>query len=107
MPLFTSRKKSVTFRLSSEEYEALRNYCIASKVRSVSELARESILMQVYGDRSQRSLISGDLVALGSALVDIDLALKNLSGRISRVLGPAQKYVPWSKAIRNSEEKST
>lgn len=91
MPLFNSRKKSITFRLSAEEFEALRNYCIASKVRSVSELARESILLQVHGDRSQQNLISGDLTALGSALGEIDIALKNLSGKISKVLGPAQK----------------
>lgn len=107
MPLFTSRKKSVTFRLSAEEFEALTNYCIANKARSVSELARESILLRVNGDRSQRNLISGDLAALGSALVEIDVALKNLSGRISRVLGPSQKYVPWSKTLRSSEEKSS
>jgi hypothetical protein len=91
MPLLTSRTKLVSFRLSAEEYEALRNYCIARKVRSVSELTRESILLQVYGDRSQRNLITGDIVALGSALEEIDVALKNLSGRISRVLGPSRE----------------
>ncbi len=107
MPLFTSRKKSVTFRLSAEEFEALTNYCIANKARSVSELARESILLRVNGYRSQRNLISGDLAAHGSALVEIDVALKNLSGWISRVLGPSQKYVPWSKTLRSSEEKSS
>ena len=90
MPLFNSKKKSITFRLSAEEYEALRSYCIARKVRSVSELARESILPQVFQDRSQRNLISGDPVALGSALEEIDTALKNLSGRISRLLCPFQ-----------------
>jgi hypothetical protein len=88
MPLFAgSRNKSVTFRLTTEEYTALRNYCIASNVRSVSELARQSILQQVNRSHPQRDLISGDLAALGSALVEIDGALKNLSGRISRVLG--------------------
>ena len=91
MPLLTSRTKLVSFRLSTEEYEALRNYCIARKVRSVSELTRESILLQVYGDRSQRNGITGDIVALGSALEEIDVALKNLSGRISRVLGPSRE----------------
>jgi hypothetical protein len=90
MPLFNSKKKSVTFRLSAEEYEALRRYCIARKVRSVSELARESILPQVFEDRSQRTLVSGDPVALGSALEEIDAALKNLRGRVSRLLCPSE-----------------
>jgi hypothetical protein len=89
MPLLNCKKKSVTFRLSAEEYEALRNYCIARKVRSVSELARESILPRVFEDLSQRSVISGDAVALGSALEEIDTALKHLSGRISRLLFPS------------------
>jgi hypothetical protein len=91
MPLFTSRTKSVTFRLTAEEFEALRSYCITSKVRSVSELARESVLLQVYGNRSQQNLLSGDLAALSSGLIEIEAALQNLSGRISRVLGPTQK----------------
>lgn len=107
MPLFASRTKSVTFRLSAEEYAALRSYCIANKVRSVSELARQAILQQVEGNRSQRNLISGDLVALGSALVEIDGALKNLSGRISRVLGPTQKQAPWNRAPKAPDEKTS
>jgi hypothetical protein len=107
MPLFTSRNKSVTFRLSAEEFEALTNYCIANKARSVSELARDSILLRVYGDRSGRNLITGDLATLGSALVEIDVALKNLSGRISRVLGPTQKYVSFGQSVGSPEEKSS
>ena len=91
MPLFTSRTKSVTFRLTAEEFEALRNYCIASKVRSVSELARQSVLLQVNGNRSESNLISGDLAALSTGLVEIEAALQNLSGRISKVLGPSKK----------------
>jgi hypothetical protein len=91
MPLFTSRTKSVTFRLTAEEFEALRSHCITTKVRSVSELARKSVLLQVYGNRSEQNLISGDLAALSSGLVEIEAALQNLSGRISRVLGPSRK----------------
>lgn len=91
MPLFTSRTKSVTFRVTVEEFEALRSYCITSKVRSVSELARESVLLQVYGNRSHRNLLSGDLAELSSGLIEIEAALQNLSGRISRVLGPSHK----------------
>jgi hypothetical protein len=89
MPLFNgSRKKSVTFRLSTEELEALRSYCIGKKIRSVSELARESILQQV-GERGNRTLASGDLVALGSALEETVTALKNL-GKIITVLSPSE-----------------
>jgi hypothetical protein len=90
MTLLTSRNKLVSFRLSAEEYEALKNYCVARKVRSISELARESILQHVYADDSKRNLVSTDLVTLASSFEEIDVALKALSGRISRVLGPSQ-----------------
>jgi hypothetical protein len=91
MPLFSgSRKKSVTFRLSAEEFEILRSYCIDRKIRSVSELARESILQQVQREYcSPRTLDSGDLVALGSAVEETVMALKNLSGKISIAISPA------------------
>jgi len=89
MPLFNSRNKSITFRLSSEEYEELKNYCVAKKIRSISDLARNSIILKVHHEEHARhNLISGDLTALGSALSEIDGALKALSAKISKVLGP-------------------
>jgi len=92
MQLFSSsRKKLVTFRLSAEEYEALRNYCTGRKIRSISELARDSVLQQVYGERGNRALVSGDLDAFASAVEETVLALKNLSGRISTVQTVAQQ----------------
>ena len=91
MALFNSRTKSVTFRLSMEEHEALKNYCIAQRVRSVSELARESILGAVQSNGSEEQLITGDLAALGSSLREIDAALNKLSGKISKILGPPRK----------------
>ncbi|HVZ18338.1 MAG TPA: hypothetical protein VG897_14555 [Terriglobales bacterium] len=94
MPLFSSRTKSVTFRLSAEELEALKNYCIAQRVRSVSELARESILFAVQSNRAEEPVIAGDLAALGSSLREIDIALNRLSGKISKILGPPRKSPP-------------
>jgi hypothetical protein len=88
MTLFTSRKKLVTFRLTVEEYQALKSLCITKGVRSISELTRDAVLQQL-SNRPSRSLVSGDLVTLISALEHIDDALQDLSGRISTVLGPA------------------
>jgi hypothetical protein len=91
MPLFSgSRKKSVTFRLSSEEFDALRSYCIDRKIRSISEFARESILQHVQLGHPTRPLASGDLVALGSALEETVTALKNLHGKISTALSTSE-----------------
>jgi hypothetical protein len=88
MAFISSRKKLVTFRLSSEEYEALKKYCISSGARSVSDFARETILERISQTKTPRSILSSDLMMLSSSLEEIDAALKDLSGRISKVLGP-------------------
>jgi hypothetical protein len=85
--LFSTRNKSITFRLSLEEYEALRSYSIDKRVR-ISELAREALMQQISSEPSQRSFVSGDLTSLSSGLEEIDGALKQLSEKISKVLGP-------------------
>jgi hypothetical protein len=92
MSLINSRNKLVTFRLSLEEFESLRSFCISKGARSVSEFARDAILHQINGSGAQRTFVSGDLVTLSSALEDIDIALKNLSGRISKILGSSDKF---------------
>jgi hypothetical protein len=80
----------VTFRVTEEEYEALKRFCIAKGVRSISELTRQAVLDQLSADRQLRNA-SGDLVTLISALEHIDEALKNLSLGISDALGPSYK----------------
>ena len=84
-----SRNKLVTFRLSPEEYEAVRRYCASSGERSLSDFVRVTVLNRIA--TPQRSFVSGDLVTLASALGSLDVELKNLRGRISAVLGPVDK----------------
>lgn len=80
-----TRKKSITFRLLTEEYNAVKDYCAAKNFRSVSELARESILERIYGPR-----MSSDLAVIASAVDDTVQALKNLSGKLAEVCNPSQ-----------------
>lgn len=87
MPLFNTRAKSITFRLSLEEYEAVKTYCMANRIR-ISELAREATLEQIAADSHPRTFVSGDLTALSSGLEEIDCALHQLSEKIGKVLGP-------------------
>jgi hypothetical protein len=101
MTLFASRKRLVTFRLTLEEYEALKSLCISKGVRSISELTREAVLQQLSADRQSRTLVSGDLVTLISALEHIDDALKDLSGRILSVLGPSGKRSHLSSTLNH------
>jgi hypothetical protein len=85
--LYNPRTKSITFRISPDEYEAVKGYCLDKRMR-VSELAREATLQQVVSTPSQRTFVSADLMALSSGLDEIDGALKQLSDKISKVLGP-------------------
>ncbi len=91
MAFFASRKRLVTYRLTLEEYEALKNLCISKGVRSISELTREAVLQQLSADFQSRTFVTGDLVTLIDALEHIDDALKDLSGRILNVLGPGKR----------------
>jgi hypothetical protein len=91
MTLCSSRKKLVTFRLTVEEYEALKDLCIAKGVRSISELTRDAVLQHLSADRQSQTFGSGDLVTLISALESIDEAIKDLGVRISDVFGPTGK----------------
>ena len=90
MTLFSSRNKLVTFRLSQEEFEALKSFCIAKGVRSISELTRAAVLQQVSADRVTRT-VCGDMETLISTLEHIDDTLKQLSLGISNALGPAYR----------------
>jgi hypothetical protein len=92
MTLLASRKKLITFRVTAEEYEALKNVCISKRSRSISELTRGAVLQQLAADSSFTKFYFGDLVALISDLEQIDEALRDLSGRISKLLGPAAKH---------------
>jgi len=91
MTLCPSRKKLVTFRVTTEEYESLKNLCIVNGIRSVSEFTRDAVLQTMNSDRNRRSGICADLVTLISALEHIDEALHDLSSRIATVLGPECK----------------
>lgn len=91
MPSSMVRKRVVTFRLSADEYDLIREFCQNSGIRSVSDLARDAILQRIAAANSPRAFVPGDLVSLSSALEQIDVALRELSGRISKVLGPIDR----------------
>ena len=79
--------RSITCRLSEAEYEALRLACELHGVRSVAEFGREAVLSQMRALTKTSVSFGEDLTTLGVCLTDLDAALRDLSGRISRVLG--------------------
>jgi hypothetical protein len=49
MPVYQPRTRLVNFRLSEEEYQVLRETCMRSGARSVSDYARGAVLTGAVG----------------------------------------------------------
>lgn len=81
------RSRTVTFRVSSGEFESMMRASRSSGARSLSAFARATVIDQVRAMQAPAVTLSGDLTTLSRALTDIDLALQEASRRIRRVLG--------------------
>jgi hypothetical protein len=84
---FQPRRRIVTLRVSSDEYEALRTFCSESEVRSISEFARSAVVDRVAVLSAPRGLLTADLATLSRQLSELDKLLGNLRARIHQVLG--------------------
>lgn len=91
MAVLKSRSRLVTFRLSTDEYEDLKKACIDEGARSISDFARAAVLHRAQTRNSTKASLGDDLATLSSRLEELDGALKDLSGRIARVLGSARE----------------
>jgi len=87
MAILKSTSRPVTFRVSSEELEALSKACISSGARSISEFARVAVWQRVRALSQEQSNLSGDLQSLSRELGDLDSSLHDVSKRIRSVLG--------------------
>ena len=79
MAYFSRKSKTITLRISEEEYEALRNSYADHGLRSVSELARTAI-QRVIGDPNTRLELRVDAL---DTTVDL---LKGEVARLARIL---------------------
>lgn len=89
MPILRRHSRIVTFRVSSEEYEVLARSGKSSGARSLSEFARAAVFDKIEALRAPRLTLHSDLSTLGKALGELDVALREASNRICRMLGPA------------------
>ncbi len=71
------RARSISVRLSHEEFSALEKYCVASGARSISDLARSAICSLLNRAREESALVL--TVHEHSALV------KSLQGKIEQL----------------------
>ncbi len=77
------RTKMVTFRVSFEEYEKLKVFCLSKGQRSVSDLARNALSAMVE---------SGGVPDVQARLTDMEHQLRMLASEINRLSG-AQEIV--------------
>jgi hypothetical protein len=79
MSVLMPRARSISVRLSYEEFAALEKYCVASGARSISDLARSAICSLLNRAHEESALIL--TVHEHSALV------KSLQGKIEKLTG--------------------
>lgn len=90
MPVLKPRHRTVTFRLSNEEYEIVERSCATSGSRSVSDFTRSAVMYRANMLTIPRGLLSEDLASLSKQLTDLDATLRGLRQQIRRVLGSVQ-----------------
>ena len=87
MPLQRNRTHLITCRLSTEEYEALKDYCASERVRSVSDFVRHTIIEKIMSLKGPGRAIHEDLYTLTVKLQQLDTALYDTRHLITGILG--------------------
>ncbi len=86
MAVLKRRSRIVSFRLSPEEYEAIKERCVTEGARSISDFARTSACNSLPPrESSQRGLVSEATIRLLRAKVD---ELEREVHRLSRFMDP-------------------
>lgn len=87
MPLQRNRTHLITCRLSTEDYEALKDYCVSERVRSLSDFVRHTIIEKITSVKSPGRAIHEDLYTLTVKLQQLNTALYDTRHLISGILG--------------------
>jgi len=82
MALMIRRSKIVSVRMSDDEFRQLKELCVATGARCVSDLARDTIFRLMNGGWSPPSAHAG---ALENRVQELDERLNTLQGRVSRL----------------------
>jgi hypothetical protein len=85
--MFTRRSRTVSFRVSEEEYEHLEALCIAQGVRTVSDAARDALRRQFLRAAAKVE----DIDTLRSRLDQVVARVDVLDREICRILAMMSK----------------
>ena len=82
MTLLSRRSKMVSIRLSDEEFRRLRELCLTTGARSVSDLAREAMRRLTADAPDSTETAGGELTA---RVEDLDQRVSYLQQQVSRL----------------------
>ena len=88
MVVLKRRPMMVTFRLTTEEHEAMTKCCVECGARSLADFARAAVQQRIQAMRTPAGTITGDLMTLSKGLRQLDSSLGNLRKQIRGLLGP-------------------
>src|SRR5213592_2189498 len=100
MPVLKRRSRIVSFRLSQEEYDALKDTCVAQGARSISDFARSAACrLARNGNGSPDEALQAAVMTLQGRVEELDRELKRLAHLLeaSQPPAPAKSY----KAVRS------
>jgi hypothetical protein len=85
------RRRNLSVRFSEEEYSEIEEVSRVGRSRSVSEFARNILLLCARAISGPKGLLAEDLSTLSVQLSDLDSALVTLRYKLSRVLGSVER----------------
>ena len=80
MPVLKRRNRMVNFRLSEDEYESLKTFCVAEGVRSISDFARATLWQAINANSKSRDPSLDTWVHhIDGKVEDLDRAVRTLT----------------------------
>jgi uncharacterized protein (DUF1778 family) len=95
MPVLKRRSRIVSFRLSQEEYDALKDTCITQGARSISDFARSAACRLARNGNGFPDEAAETTVRTLQARVE---ELERQVRRLARLLDPSQPVTPRKKS---------
>jgi len=91
MTIHNRRGRNLSVRFSEEEYSEIEEVSRVGRSRSVSEFARNILLLCARTMSGPKGLLAEDLSTLSVQLSDLDSALVTLRYKLCRILGSVEK----------------
>src|SRR5579863_2566126 len=84
MTVLKRRSRMISFRLSEEEYEGLKNVCVALGARSLSDIARDAVHRLLDDGTAPKRNVETELQLLGEKMAALDQEVRRLAGLVGQ-----------------------